>query len=380
MSTTRPLSTCCHTPTTCCSRGTLSGSSVHATTNTLENARRRFLIVISVKAWCLGQNHNRSWISGRSCASVTAMPTPRQPSGRGLSFGAVDRAGRWKQVEALFAQASELPEPDRAKFLDTACGDVELREEVRSLLANTQGSGAALRDVVGAAAALYADSRAHVGRLIGPYRLSEQIGVGGMGMVFRAERDDAEFRRTVAVKIMQHELASPDAVARFRDERQILAELDHPAIVRLLDGGTTDGGLPYLVMELVSGTPITQYARERALSLRERVELIRQVCLALASAHAKRIVHRDIKPSNVLVTADGSPKILDFGIAKLVGSEASREARTRTGAALLTPEYASPEQARGESVTAASDVYSLGAVLFELLAGRPPLALSGSPL
>src|SRR5215470_7760057 len=211
------------------------------------------------------------------------MPRPRQPPAPGLSFGAVDRDGRWRQLEALFAEASDLPEPARAKFLATACGDdLELRDEVRSLLANTQGSGEALRDVVGAAAARYADSRAHVGRRIGPYRLSEQIGVGGMGMVFRAERDDAEFRRTVAIKIMQHELASPDAVARFRDERQILAELDHPAIVRLLDGGTTDSGQPYLVMELVSGMPITEYARERALSVRERVELIRQVCLALA--------------------------------------------------------------------------------------------------
>jgi serine/threonine protein kinase len=309
------------------------------------------------------------------------MPTPRQPPGRGLLFGAVDRAGRWKQVEELFAEASELPEADRAKFLATACGDdVELRDEVSSLLANTQGSEEVLRDVVAAAAAQYADAHAHVGRRIGPYRLSEQIGVGGMGMVFRAERDDAEFRRTVAVKIMQHELASPASVARFRDERQILAELDHPAIVRLLDGGTTDSGLPYLVMELVSGTPISQFVRERGLSVRDRVELLQQVCLALGYAHAKQIVHRDIKPSNVLVTADGRPKILDFGIAKLVGAEATREARTRTGAALLTPEYASPEQARGESVTAASDVYSLGAVLFELLAGRPPLALSGSPL
>src|SRR5262249_13964324 len=194
-----------------------------------------------------------------------AMPTPRQPPGRGLSFWAVDRAGRWRRVEELFSEASELPEPDRVKFLDAACGeDVELRDEVRSLLANTERSADALRDVVGAAAARYADAHTHVGRRIGPYRLSEQIGVGGMGMVFRAERDDAAFRRTVAVKIMQHELASPDAVARFRDERQILAELDHPAIVRLLDGGTTDNGLPYLVMELVAGTPITQYARERA--------------------------------------------------------------------------------------------------------------------
>src|SRR5262245_45586342 len=138
------------------------------------------------------------------------MPTPRQPPGRGLSFGAVDRAGRWKQVEALFAEASELPEPDREKLLETACGDdAELRDEVRSLLAATQGSEDALADVVGAAAARYADSQTHVGRRIGPYRLIEQIGVGGMGMVFRAERDDAEFRRTVAVKIMQHELASP---------------------------------------------------------------------------------------------------------------------------------------------------------------------------
>src|SRR5262245_8874619 len=217
------------------------------------------------------------------------MPAPKPPD-RGLSLGAVDR---WRRVEALFAEASDLPEPERARFLDTACGDdVELRDEVRSLLANTQGSGEALRDVVGSAAARYADSRAHVGRRIGPYRLVEQIGVGGMGMVFRAERDDAELRRTVAIKIMQHELASPAAFSRFLDERRFVAVLDHPASVRLLDGGTTVSGQPCLVMELVSGKPITQYAR--ALPVRARVELIRQVCLALGHAHAKQIVHRDI--------------------------------------------------------------------------------------
>jgi eukaryotic-like serine/threonine-protein kinase len=282
---------------------------------------------------------------------------------------------RLGRVEELFDRAVELQPGERAAFLDEACGDdAELRRELHELLASVDGAGQRLRGAVAAAAdALAADERAsHVGKRLGPYRLVEVIGEGGMGTVYLAERDDAQYKRRVAIKILQHGLASPAVVARFRDERQILAALEHPAIVRLLDGGSTEDNLPYLVMEYVEGVPLARFARQ--LSVRARVELVVRVCGALSYAHGKLVVHRDIKPSNILVTLDGAPKLLDFGIAKLLDPSAgtSREARTRTGMALLTPEYASPEQARGEPVSVGTDVYSLGAVLYDLLVGKPP--------
>jgi serine/threonine-protein kinase len=210
------------------------------------------------------------------------------------------------------------------------------------------------------------------GRRVGTYRVIAQLGRGGMGAVYLAERADAEFHKRVAIKVVQ---AGPDrdaVLARFRQERQILAALDHPNVARLLDGGTTDDGLPYFVMEYIEGQPITDYCDERRLGIAARLRLFLDVCSAVQYAHRNLIVHRDVKPGNILVGADGVPRLLDFGIAKLLSF--AGDTATQTTAA-LTPAYASPEQVRGDAVTTASDVYSLGVLLFELLTGRRPYRL-----
>jgi len=292
---------------------------------------------------------------------------------------------RWQRIETLFVAASELPTSERAAYVSAECGgDGEVRDEVMSLLASIEGANEALRGVVAAEAERMASevTTALVGRRLGAWKVLEPIGVGGMGTVYLAERADAEYDRKVAIKVVQHALGGEHNAARFRDERQILAALDHPGIVKLLDGGTTDDGLPYLVMDHVAGVPITRFARDRELDVRGRLQMFRGVCAAVQYAHQQLVIHRDLKPSNILVDQDGAPKLLDFGIAKLVDPEADleREARTRTGMALLTPEYASPEQVRGETVSAATDVYSLGALLYELLADAPPLRATGSAL
>jgi eukaryotic-like serine/threonine-protein kinase len=292
---------------------------------------------------------------------------------------------RWQRIEGLFEQALELPEGERRGFVEAACGgDGELQREVSELLASAPTAEGSLRQPIAAAAqTLAADSvMAQVGRRIGAFRLVRLLGEGGMGAVYLGERDDEEFNQRVAVKLLSHAVSSPQAVARFRDERQILAALEHPNIVRLLDGGSTHDGLPYLVMEHIEGTTLTRYAGQRDLSVRARVMLVRQVCAALQYAHQNLVVHRDVKPSNILVDQEGTPKVLDFGIAKLLApsAELALEARTRTGFAIFTPEYGSPEQARGEAVSTATDVYSTGAVLYELMTGRSPHRTTGSQL
>ncbi|MEZ4450515.1 MAG: serine/threonine-protein kinase [Nannocystaceae bacterium] len=286
-------------------------------------------------------------------------------------------AARFRQIDALFAAALERPTGERGDFLDDACvGDPELRSAVGELLAHDEGASAAIREVVEAAALQDAIRR------IGPYRVVREIGAGGMGVVYLAVRDDPHFHTEVAVKVLQGGLESAQAIARFRDERQILATLRHSGIVQLLDGGSLADGLPYLVMEYVEGSPITRWADARGLDVRARVELFQQVCAAVSYAHQKLVVHRDLKPSNILVTAAGAPKLLDFGIAKLLDPSASlaREAQTRAGMLFLTPEYASPEQLEGQPVSTASDLFSLGAVLYELLVGAPPRRLEGGGL
>jgi hypothetical protein len=287
----------------------------------------------------------------------------------------------WQQIEEAFHEAADLPAAEQRAFIDAL--PTELRDEVASLLDSSEQATLVLRRTVeeGAAEVATYTASAMLGERLGPYRVTELLGEGGMGSVYRAVRDDEEYTRVVAVKVLRHGLGSANAIARFRDERQILAALDHPGIVRLLDGGSTGGGAPYLVLEYVEGVPITRYAREKQLGVRERLELLLPVCAAVQYAHGRLVVHRDIKPSNVIV-GDQGPKLLDFGIAKLLdpGAVADREAETRTGMALLTPEYASPEQARGEQVSTATDVYSLGAVLYELLADKPAHQPTPSPL
>jgi serine/threonine-protein kinase len=220
------------------------------------------------------------------------------------------------------------------------------------------------------------------GRSIGSYRIIRAVGHGGMGAVYLAARDDDEFKKRVAIKLLRRGMATDDLVRRFRNERQILASIDHPNIAKLLDGGTTDEGLPYFLMEYVEGEPIDRYCDGHGLSVAERLELFRTVCAAVHFAHQNLVVHRDLKPGNILVTADGVVKLLDFGIAKLLRPElySDRAEATRVEERLLTPDYASPEQARGDVVTTASDVYSLGVLLYELLTGHHPYRLSGLSL
>ncbi|HNC99766.1 MAG TPA: serine/threonine-protein kinase, partial [Myxococcota bacterium] len=212
------------------------------------------------------------------------------------------------------------------------------------------------------------------GRRIGPYRLTGELGEGGMGVVYLAERVDQAFEQKVAVKVLRRGLESTEMQARFRRERQILARLEHPNIARILDGGTTEDGVPWLGMELVDGEPIDQWCDQRRLSVDERLRLFQKVCAAVDYAHRNLVVHRDLKPSNILVTDAGEPKLLDFGIAKVL-LEGSDLSETRSGPTAMTPRYASPEQVRGQSVTTASDVYTLGVILYELLTGQAPYTL-----
>jgi serine/threonine-protein kinase len=209
---------------------------------------------------------------------------------------------------------------------------------------------------------------------IGAYQLVRRIGEGGMGTVHLAVRADKEFKKNVAIKVIRKGMDSQEIVARFRRERQILSSLDHPNIAKLLDGGTTEEGLPYFVMEHISGRPLTDYCDSHKLTTRERLELFRLVCSAVQYAHQSLVVHRDLKPANILVTADGIPKLLDFGIAKILNPDvfSGDLPPTATDIRVMTPEYASPEQARGDPVTTSSDIYSLGVILYELLVGRRP--------
>ena len=280
---------------------------------------------------------------------------------------------RWRQVREILDNAIALPAMERSGFLDSACSsDKELRLEVESLLRSHEDAGSVflqnpavdLKSVV-----VTAPAPSRVGRRIGVYEILEEIGRGGMGEVYRAIRADGQFDKQVAIKLVRGGMDAPAILERFRHERQILASLDHPNIARLYDGGTTPDGVPYLVMELIEGTPIDQYCEEHTLEIPERLCLFLQVCSAAQYAHQRLVIHRDIKPSNILVTEEGIPKLLDFGIAKILGSSAGSET---TLLRPMTPEYASPEQIRGETITTASDVYSLGVVLYRLLAGHSP--------
>ena len=282
------------------------------------------------------------------------------------------RAERWNRVKDLLQAALEQDRDARADYLASACaGDEDLRKEVESLLLASERAETFLETP--AAAATGHATAAQRALRVGPYRILREIGRGGMAAVYLAARDDGEFRKDVAIKVVQHPFTSEFILNRFRQERQILADLEHPHVARLLDGGTTEHGLPYLVLEHIAGSPIDAYCDEKRLSIPERLELFCDVCSAVGHAHQRLIVHRDLKPSNILVTADGTPKLLDFGIAKLLGDGDQPGNRTVTGWRLMTPEYASPEQIRGEDVGVPTDVYALGVVLYRLLTGRRPI-------
>jgi len=290
----------------------------------------------------------------------------------------VSDPSRWRKIEDLFHQALEQPEVERQLWLIRACaGDDSLLTEVESLL-ESEKSGASLcirEHVVGAATAMAkALEQSQCPRRVGPYQLLRQIGRGGMGTVYLAERADGQFEQQVAVKMVQPGMDTEFILARFRRERRVLARFDHRNIGRLLDGGTTSDGTPYFVMEYIDGHWITRYCDSKTLSVEERLRLFLRVCSAVHYAHLQFVVHRDLKPGNILVDSKGDPKLLDFGICKLLYRDASADNHdTGTlGMPLLTPEYASPEQVRGEAVNIASDVYSLGAVLYELLTDTRP--------
>jgi serine/threonine-protein kinase len=281
---------------------------------------------------------------------------------------------RWRRIQLLFERAVELDAPSRARYLDEACrGDPHLRDEVNALLRAEDAAGKdefldrAVRD----AARDFAQKDISAGERFDEYRLVRELGSGGMGAVWLAERADGEYSALVAIKLVRGGFANSEVERRFRVERQILADLAHPNIARLIDGGTADDGMPYIVMEYVDGKPITLWARDAGLSLEQRLTLFRTVCDAVQHAHRSLIVHRDLKPSNILVAPDGVPKLVDFGIAKML-APGPGAFQTVSMVRPMTPWYASPEQIAGDRITVATDVYALGLLLFELLTGRHP--------
>lgn len=313
----------------------------------------------------------------------------------------------WNRVKDLFEAALEMGPPERPAFLAKECADENLRQQVENLLANFQQAGSFLEEPVlnpkiaipedpsksgeqefpggeakssdpfaTAPSAEVQDSM--VGRRLGVYKLIRRVGQGGMAAVYLAARADDEYHKIVAVKLVQLGLDSHNLLSRFRSERQTLAGLDHPNIVRLLDGGSTSEGLPFLVMDYVEGCRIDDYCDQRKLCVDARLDVFSKVFEAVQYAHQKGIIHRDLKPGNILVTADGTPKLLDFGIAKVLNAEPSSQMfqATQTGTRCMTPAYASPEQMQGKSITAATDIYSLGVVLYELLCGHRPYRLA----
>ena len=281
---------------------------------------------------------------------------------------------RWRRLNDVFHAASAVDTRERPDFLRQACADdPDLADEVARLLAAHERPAGFIEAAANPSArALLASDGVTDGQRIGAYRIIRQIARGGMGAVYLAERADGQYRQQVAIKLIKRGMDTEHVLERFRAERQILASLDHPNIARLLDGGTTDDGQPYFAMEFIDGQPIDAYADAHTLGIQDRLRLFLQVCAAVAYAHQHLVVHRDIKPLNILVTADGLPKLLDFGIAKLLDAEVDDATSTVTGLRLLTPEYASPEQVEGRHATTVSDVYSLGVVLYELLTGRSP--------
>lgn len=301
-----------------------------------------------------------------------------------------DEDGKEK-LHRLFVGALGLEGSERARYLEQQCGDNDtLKRKLAALLAAAERSDEELASRIGTARerlfrAVLSDAEQVAedlsGQRFGSWRLDERIARGGLATVYRAHRDDGAFEQTVAFKVLRRGLDTDDVIDRFRAERQILFQLDHPAIARIYDGGAMPDGRPYLVLEYVDGQPITTHCEQHTVGLRERVRLVAEVLRALHQAHRHLVVHRDVKPSNILVSNDGRVALLDFGIAKLLAPDTlpGGSALTRTGVSLLTPGYGSPEQRKGEAVTTASDIYQAGLVLFELLSGERPFPVGAGP-
>ena len=303
---------------------------------------------------------------------------------------------RWKRINNIVDTALELEDEERTTYIEQECGgDAELKSQVTELLESIEKSETEnfledaadfpqklAADLADEDSASPLDASSLTGQQIGNYRIVELIDHGGMGSVYLAERADESYEQRVALKVLRRGMNTPENIERFRRERQILAKLDHPNIAKLLDGGVTEAGLPYLVMEYVEGTPLHEYCNEECLTVDQRLELFRTICRATQHAHANAIIHRDLKPSNILVRADGTVKILDFGIAKLLEPQdtGSTLYETRPGARLLTLGYAAPEQLEGPKVTTAVDTYTLGILLYELISGLHPFDLEGKGL
>lgn len=293
---------------------------------------------------------------------------------------------QWKRVDEILDAVLECKQEDRSAYLDAAClGETTIREQVEMLMAACEqaadssflqpiSNGVEGGNMLRAMAADLPREQLSPGQRVGNYTIVRPIGRGGMGAVYLAERPFGQFNKPVALKVVKRGMDTDDIVNRFRFERQILARLEHANIARLLDGGVTDDGLPYFVMEYVSGEPIDRYCDERSLSIKERLKLFKTVCEAVQYAHRNLVVHRDLKPGNVLVTSEGEVKLLDFGIAKVLDPTARGDTMPLTDARSrhMTPQYAAPEQVRGEPVTTATDVYALGVILYELISGRRP--------
>jgi TolB-like protein/Tfp pilus assembly protein PilF/tRNA A-37 threonylcarbamoyl transferase component Bud32 len=296
---------------------------------------------------------------------------------------------QWKRIKEVAVGAMAEPVSARQAFLAAQCGaDAALRHDVESLLASADEAESLFEPpsvvIDGAPATLETIGDLDAGRIgerVGPYRIVRRLGGGGMGDAYLAVRADDAYDKTVAIKLIKRGMSTDAVLRRFRQERQILADLDHPHIARLLDGGTTTDGLPYFVMEYVDGLPLVEYCDAHQLSTRERVALFVLVCDAVQHAHERRVIHRDLKPSNILVTASGTPKLLDFGISKLLSPDIDAQSTESTLLSrAMTPQYASPEQVRGDAVAVTADVYSLGALSYELLAGQRPYRLNGHTL
>lgn len=282
---------------------------------------------------------------------------------------------RWTKISEIIEEVLKKPVNEREDFIKLVCkNDLEMQQEIESLL-SYQVTETDLFEKPQFDNILTAENeepiKSFIGQHIGKYLITKPLGEGGMGAVFLGERTDGEFEQQVAIKLLKHGFVSKIALNRFISERKILARLHHRYIAQLIDGGTTSDGIPFLIMEYVEGLPLMEYCHEKNLGLKPRLEIFQNICSAVQYAHQHLVIHRDLKPSNIMVTEDGTPKLLDFGISKLVSND-EEENQTQTEFRALTPAYASPEQMKGEPISTASDIYSLGVILYELLTGRRP--------